>query len=86
LGWALGLFGGIAEYWMLRKFITGFTQGKTSMAIVLILAKLLTLIGVLLIVLVFWKSQIIGAGVMMAGTLIMLSVAQWFHARRKGNI
>jgi hypothetical protein len=81
VGWVLGLLGGIVEFLLLHQLIANFSRGSANTAFVLVMAKMLVMAGILVIVFLFWRNQVVVAGSVMAGTLILLAVGSWFLQR-----
>jgi len=77
MAWLLGVLGGFAEYILLKQTLTALLKGQSGKMLLFFLANLCCLLGVLGLVVILWRDQLIACGIIMAGTLILLAAAVW---------
>ena len=85
IGAILGIAGGGAQFFILKKLVGAVTSGEKLNAkiILYILAQMPLMICILLLCAFFFREQLIYCGIGMAGMLLLLSIINLIARMRK---
>jgi uncharacterized membrane protein len=83
MGYAMGILGGLVQFWLLRSMVAATMSGRSYTAFALVMAKLLVMIAVLVAVFFVRRDALVPAAIAMAGTIFALSVFSSIAQRAK---
>ena len=82
MGWLVGLLGGLLEFVLLKEMVASILAGRTTRALIASVLNLFCMMGVLALVMILWRNQLVASGAVMAGALITSSLYAYFKQRR----
>ncbi len=82
MGWLVGLLGGLLEFVLLKEMVASILAGRTTRVLIASVLNLFCMMGVLALVMILWRNQLVASGAVMAGALITSSLYAYFKQRR----